>query len=116
LSGAGLNAESVKSAGVDLAISSKHLALVQGILTRLLPEGAKAYVFGSRVFGTTKRASDLDLAIDAGRPMTAMETVALADAFDESDLPYRVDMVDMQTVSASFKAIIDRDKVSLPLQ
>jgi predicted nucleotidyltransferase len=116
LSAAGLSKEGVSAEGGKLAISLKHLALVQDILTRLLPEGAEAYVFGSRAFGTTKRASDLDLAIDAGRPMTATETLALADAFDESNLPYRVDMVDMQTVNASFKAIIDRDKVSLPLK
>ncbi len=38
----------------------------------------------------------------------------MPDAFEESDLPYKVDLVDLQSVSEPFKAIIERDKVPLP--
>lgn len=37
----------------------------------------------------------------------------MAEAFDESDLPYRVDVVDLNGVSESFKAIIERDRTAL---
>jgi predicted nucleotidyltransferase len=89
------------------------LAIVKKILNDFLPENSKVWVFGSRTKGTAKRASDLDLAIDTGRPLTAQENCNLADAFDESDLPYKVDVIDMQTVSKQFRPHVEREKVEL---
>ena len=94
-------------------IRLKDLAIVYAILKAVLPVDAIVYVFGSRALGTTKRSSDLDLAIDLSRPMRSGETTALAEAFDESNLPYKVDVVDLQSVGTVFKSIIDRDKVRL---
>lgn len=91
------------------------LNIVQDILCNTLPKGAKVWVFGSRATWTTKDSSDLDLAIDAGRPLTRQESGSLSEAFDESNLPYKVDIVDMQTVSENFKKIIERDKVGLTI-
>ena len=96
---------------VDIRV--KDLAIVHSILKAVLPSDAIVYVFGSRVLGTMKRSSDLDLAIDLSRPMQTAEVAALAEAFDESNLPYRVDIVDLCNVSSTFKSIIDRDKVQL---
>ena len=92
------------------------LAIVQDILRAVLPATAKVYVFGSRALWTTKDGSDLDVAIDVGRRLTREESLDLADAFEESDLPYKVDVVDLHNVSESFKAIVDRDKVELPFR
>ena len=97
-------------------IRSNDLKIVQQILADALPTNAKAWVFGSRATWKTKRSSDLDLAIDAGRVLTRAENSALADAFDESDLPYKVDVVDMHNVSDTFKAIIERQMVTLEWQ
>ncbi len=100
------------SAPVD--IRPQDLAIVHAVVKAALPPNAKIYVFGSRATWTTKDSSDLDLAIDAGRRLTPKETTELAEAFDDSNLPYRVDVVDMHNVTDSFKAISDRDKVGLP--
>ncbi len=97
-------------------IRSNDLKIVQQILTDTLSTNAKVWVFGSRATWKTKRSSDLDLAIDAGRTLTRNENSALADAFDESDLPYKVDVVDMHKVSDTFKAIIERQMVPLEWQ
>lgn len=94
----------------------EHLKIVQDILRANLPATARVCVFGSRVTGRTRRASDLDLAIDLGRPLTRKENGDLADAFDDSDLPYRVDVVDWHRASASFKAIVERDSTLLPME
>jgi predicted nucleotidyltransferase len=88
---------------IDIRI--QDLNIVHAILKTVLPVEANVYVFGSRATGTTKRASDLDLAIDLGRQLT--------EGFEESNLPYRVDVVDLQTVDTGFRAIIDRNKVKL---
>lgn len=97
-------------------IRSNDLKIVQQILADTLPTNAKVWVFGSRATWKTKRSSDLDLVIDAGRALTRNENSALADAFDESDLPYKVDVVDMHNVSDTFKAIIERQMVTLEWQ
>ena len=94
-------------------LSTPDRAVVAAILLATLPSSAKVWVFGSRAKGTARRGSDLDLAIDTGRPLTRAETDALADAFHDSDLSYRVDVVDLHTVEPRFRAIIERDRVPL---
>src|SRR5690606_14938031 len=58
-----------------------------------------------------KPYSDLDLAIITDKPLSLAVSAALADDFSESDLPWKVDVVDWTTISASFREIIERDKV-----
>lgn len=97
-------------------IRQSDLAIVQEILRKSLSPDAKVWVFGSRTNGTTKSTSDLDLAIDTGRRLTRDEEISLIDAFDESDLPYKVDFVDIHSASNSFKEIIERTRVELKWQ
>lgn len=92
-------------------IRPADLAIVQNILRGTLPGVTRVWVFGSRAKWTAKDSSDLDLAIDAGRPLTSAERADLSEAFEESDLPYRVDVADFQTVTPEFRAVIDRDGV-----
>ncbi len=95
-------------------IRPQDLAIIKTVLRALLPPDAQVWVFGSRAKWTTRRSSDLDLAIDAGRALTRHEKYALEDAFEESDLPYKVDCVDVHRVSPEFQAIINKEKVPLP--
>lgn len=94
-------------------IRPRDLDTVRAILRAHLPRDARAWVFGSRATGRARPASDLDLAIDAQRPLTLDECAVLNDAFDQSDLPYTVDVVDCQTVAASFWAIIQAEQAEL---
>jgi uncharacterized protein len=82
-------------------LPDKDRVIVRDILDHVLPESATVLVFGSRATGRVKRSSDLDLAIDAGRPLTQLEAFSLADAFEESDLSYKVDVIDLNAVSAT---------------
>lgn len=97
---------------IDLA--PRELALVQKILRDGLPAAARVWVFGSRAKGTAKRASDLDLAVDAGAPLPFSVTARLDGVFDEAPLAFSVDLVDMHAVSSAFRALIDGHKVPLP--
>jgi type I restriction enzyme S subunit len=96
-----------------LDISEAHLRIVQDILRAHLPEGAQVWVFGSRASGRARVYSDLDLAIDAGRRLTLDERAVLAEAFSESDLPYRVDIVDWQAIDGHFGRMIAAEWVTL---
>ncbi len=46
-----------------------------------------------------------------GEVFTLAVSAALVDDFTESDLPWRVDVVDWATTSESFRRIIERNKV-----
>jgi predicted nucleotidyltransferase len=62
----------------SLNLPADHRRLVLQILRSNLPPAVKVWVFGSRATGRARRYSDLDLAIDAGRPLTLDETARLA--------------------------------------
>lgn len=90
-----------------------HAAIVQEVLARHLPAGVSVRVFGSRAKWTAKTFSDLDIAVKGKEKLPYKVMVELADAFEESDLPFRVDVVDWHAVTPSFQAVIDRDGVAL---
>lgn len=71
------------------------------------------WAFGSRATGRAKPYSDLDLAIVTDDPVALDRLAALADAFSESDLPWKVDLVDWASTSERFREIIRRDRVVL---
>ncbi len=95
------------------ALSADQRARAIAILTAVLPPAARVFVFGSRATARAGRFSDLDLAIDAGRALSADEHATLAEAFEESDLPFRVDLLDCATADPAFRARIARDWVPL---
>ena len=96
-------------------IRPDHLGIVQGILREHLPVGVKVWVFGSRTNWTTKDSSDLDIALESENKLSHKLLGALKDAFEESTLPYTVDVVDLNAVSHAFKQIVKEQRVALTL-
>lgn len=84
---------------------------MRDILAQNLPPLAQVFVFGSRAGGTPKPWSDLDLSLEAGAPLPLGVLASLAEAFDESPLPWKVDLVDRATVNQAFGKIIDAGKL-----
>ena len=99
-----------------LDLRDDHADIVRGVLRAHLPQGARAYVFGSRAHGGARRYSDLDLAIEWERPLGLDVIGEIADALSESDLPYKVDIVDLSIVDAAFRARITADCIPLEVQ
>jgi predicted nucleotidyltransferase len=98
---------------LHIDLPADHRQLVLDILRANLPESAKVWVFGSRATGRARRYSDLDLAIDAGRRLTLDEIARLSEAFSDSDLPYKVDLVDWHDVDDRWRQIIATERVPL---
>lgn len=90
-----------------------HQAIVRAILQAHLPEGAKIWIFGSRARGTTKKYADLDLAVDAGHRLPLRDLIELEDAFVQSDLPFKVDIVDWENIDPGFARAIEADRLLL---
>ncbi len=91
-------------------IHPDHWKIVQSVLHKHVPQ-YEVWAFGSRATWKAKEYSDLDLAIITDRPLSLDVSASLSDDFSESDLPWRVDVVDWATTSEAFRKIMERDKV-----
>ena len=97
-----------------LSMQPEQLVIVRDILQQYVP-GRKVMAFGSRA-GNGKKAkkySDLDLAVIGDEPLSLSVEASLAEAFDESDLVFKVDVVDWAKTSQDFRAVISRNGVEV---
>ncbi len=92
-----------------MKLDDQEMAIVQSILGEMIPK-YEVWAFGSRVHGRClKKFSDIDLAIIANAPVDSGMLSELKEAFSESDLPYRVDVVDYASASRTFRDIIQQE-------
>jgi predicted nucleotidyltransferase len=96
-----------------LDLPADHRRIVLDIFHAHLPRSARVWVFGSRASGRARRYSDLDLAIDAGRRLTLDEIAQLAEAFSDSDLPYKVDLADWHDIDDRWRRTIMAERMAL---
>lgn len=89
-----------------IAVSSNEFDIIINILKTYIKKG-KVYAFGSRYKHNNRKFSDLDIALDIGEKLSIEFISDLKDAFEESDLPYRVDIIDYNNISEKFKNIIN---------
>ena len=88
---------------IDLA--PRHLTAVRALLAAHVPE-CEVRAFGSRTKGTAKPHSDLDLALVGSERLDATRLADLREAFAESELPFRVDVLDWHGIGENFRQII----------
>ena len=93
----------------------EQLRIISDILAAHIP-GVEARVFGSRVGGTPKDYSDLDLALVGAAKLDASVLETLREAFEESDIPFRVDLLDWHAISKDFQKVILAKYELLPPQ
>jgi len=92
-----------------MKLDDKEIAIVQNILAATIPE-FEVRAFGSRVHGHgLKPFSDIDLAIMTTAPVASDRLCELKEQFAESDLPYKVDVVDYAAASPRFREIIQQE-------
>ena len=94
----------------DIAVSHAEWTIVRQILRQYLKDHA-VWAFGSRVTGKNHAFSDLDLVIVGEQALSFSTLGDLRQAFDESDLPWQVDIVDWHYIGDSFRRIIDSHKI-----
>ncbi len=93
-----------------LNLSLSNWLLVRLILRQHISD-RKVLAFGSRATQTAKEYSDLDLAILGDEPLSIDSMSALAEDFCESDLPFKVDLVNWTRVDETIRNIIRRDGI-----
>ncbi|MDE2686212.1 MAG: nucleotidyltransferase domain-containing protein [Gammaproteobacteria bacterium] len=95
-----------------LDLRPDHWAVVRKILLKHVP-GREVVAFGSRATGGAKKYSDLDLAILGDEPLPLDTIACISEGFGESDLPFKVDVVDWARADEAFRAIIRRDALEV---
>lgn len=97
---------------VKLALTEQEKNIVLAILQQHIPN-REVWAFGSRVKGTHKPFSDLDLAIIGNQPLSLDEHAILAEAFDDAPLNFKTDILDWAITSEPFRQIVQQKYVVL---
>ena len=90
-----------------IELSVAHRGIVLGILAAHVPD-LEVRAFGSRITGNAKPYSDLDLAVVGARALDTDVFRRLREDFEESNLPFRVDVLDWHGISEEFRRIVDQ--------
>ena len=93
-----------------IRIEPRHWEIVASILRRHIPD-RDVWAFGSRVSGRVKPYSDLDLIVAGREPLTLSTLAAITTDFEDSSLPFKVDVVDWVLTSSSFRKAIEGARV-----
>jgi predicted nucleotidyltransferase len=95
--------------GIDITAEQRESLLA---LLQLHLPGVTVWAYGSRVKGTARPNSDLDLVVFT-TPAQRPQVSELKDALDESNIPFRVDLHVWDEIPERFHEIIENDYVTL---
>ena len=90
----------------QVAIDQEELALdrITAILVRALSgKSCRVYLFGSRATGTAQPTSDFDVAVLANEDISRELSLA-REMLEESNIPFKVDVVDLRLTAPAFSA------------
>jgi len=90
-----------------LDISEKHRAIIAAILHDLIPD-CEVRAYGSRTNGNSHSGSDLDLVVAGKEKIPLKLLLKLKGAFEESNLPFSVDVLDWNEIPEDFKRSIEK--------
>lgn len=90
-------------------ISQKYRIKVENIARKKIPDDVKLFVFGSSIDEHRERFYDIDLGV-IGK-IDGKIIHELREDFEESDLPYKIDVVNFNEVDEQFSNAVFSDKV-----
>lgn len=93
-------------AGLDL--KAKYVSFIKKTVHEVLPD-VDIFIYGSRTQGKAQEYSDIDIALKGNTEILFMDLLALKGVFRDSDFPYKVDIVDLNTLNKDFLKIIEPD-------
>ncbi|MBS1988042.1 nucleotidyltransferase domain-containing protein [Candidatus Dependentiae bacterium] len=80
------------------------------IIHKHLP-GCQVYLFGSRARASHQEGADMDIALDTGEKIDFRILFKIKDEIEETTIPVFVDIIDLNSVSNSFKNEIKQDMI-----
>jgi len=93
---------------MQYGLSDETLNTINSIFSRY-QDVKQVILYGSRAKGTYRNGSDIDLALKTGEGFTFTDLLRVGNDFDDSDMPYFVDVSIYGDISnPDLKAHIDR--------
>ena len=94
------------------ALTADQARSVRSIVDSVIP-AAQVRVFGSRATGRARPFSDLDLLIVQPVRLSWSQRADLCDRFEASDLPFQVDVVELDALPHGMAKRVSGESVSL---
>lgn len=96
-----------------LVLSKKILKQVKDIIFPLVDNQTKVFIFGSRANNKARKFSDIDIGLEADNQINFETIGQIKQAFEESDLPYNVDIVEFSKLPKKFKKVAQKNIIYL---
>jgi len=95
---------------VAIDLKKRYLEEILEIIQKFIPD-CQVSIFGSRVTGRSGKFSDIDLVVKGKDELGLTTMVKIKDAFTESNLPFKVDVLDWLAISSEFRRQINQECV-----
>ena len=93
---------------------AQYLLLIQLVALPIEKVGGKIWIFGTRARGDHKQFSDIDLLIELPKDISSSRLMgAVKDDLENSRLPFKVDLVQVQDLAESYRAGVLAERVVL---
>ncbi len=89
-------------------VGKQYLETIKRVLHKHV-NNAEIRVFGSRLNEDVKKYADLDMVIVAKEKIALKVVTRMKEELEESDIPFRVDILDWHEISNDFKKIINKN-------
>lgn len=94
-----------KTSMIDL--NEKYISFIKETVYHYL-QNCEIYLFGSRTKGIAKKYSDIDIALKSPN-LNENILLKIINDFENSTLPYEVDVLDLNNISETFRQHIEQD-------
>jgi predicted nucleotidyltransferase len=100
-----------------LSLDPRDRREIERVLARVFRRNGVLNVrlFGSRARGDSRRTSDIDIALGTETTAPLSDLADLREALEESQVPFRVDLVDYASAAPALRAAIDREGIAWPM-
>lgn len=89
-------------------IKKKYQKNIVEIITKYIPKNGKIFIFGSSVNNID--FADVDVGIENAN-IKPKEMNNMIEDFEESNIPYKIDLVDFSKVDKNFKKKVKEEKI-----
>lgn len=85
-------------------LEDKYIKFIKNIISKYL-DNFEVYLFGSRAKGTARKYSDVDIGVLSDE-LTSNLIHKIECEFENSSFPFKVDVINLKTVSNDFMKLI----------
>jgi predicted nucleotidyltransferase len=101
---------------MNFGLEKRHFHILDRLAVQPLKSaGARVWIFGSRARGDHKPFSDVDLLFEwAEAENEKLKLISgIREELENSELPFKVDLVNRRELAESYRTDIERDKIAL---